>query len=82
MYAAEAGMNMAIRELMVDRDEDGDTYTGGISHDLNDATDPYLGNARFVVIYSHDVVAGETTLTAEGRRGDARRKARAVLKDP
>ena len=30
-YAAEAGMNMAIREMMVGRDEDGDGVIGAVS---------------------------------------------------
>ncbi|MEE8458936.1 MAG: hypothetical protein V3S08_03635, partial [Phycisphaerales bacterium] len=52
LYAAEAGMNMSIRELMIPADEDGDDDgswpfgIGTISDDSNDATDPALGNAR------------------------------------
>ena len=46
-YAAEAGMNMAIRELMNSADEDGDLTIGTISDDspVNPANDPTLGPA-------------------------------------
>jgi hypothetical protein len=83
MYAAEAGVNMSIRELMNDADEDGDGTTGTISDDSDDGTDPTLGNARFVVTAAADTpVAGQTTLTSEGRSGEARRKIEGILEDP
>ena len=59
-YAAEAGVNMSIRELMVAADEDGYGGEGSIA-------DTPLGNARF------DVSKSGTTLTSEGRSGEARR---------
>ena len=37
-YAAESGMNMALRELMENDDEDGDGAIGSISDDDDDAT--------------------------------------------
>jgi hypothetical protein len=83
MYAAEAGVNMSIRELMNDADEDGDGTTGTISDDSNDGNDPTLGNAQFVVTAAADTPAvGQTTLTSEGRSGDARRKIEGILEDP
>ena len=83
MYAAEAGVNMSIRELMNDADEDGDGTTGTISDDSNDANDPTLGNAQFVVTAAADTpAAGQTTLTSEGRSGEARRKVEGILEDP
>jgi hypothetical protein len=83
MYAAEAGVNMSIRELMNGRDEDGDGAAGTISDDSDDGTDPTLGHARFVVTAAVDTpVAGQTTLTSVGRSGDARRKMEAVLQEP
>ncbi|MHC4216879.1 MAG: hypothetical protein ACYSU7_00330 [Planctomycetota bacterium] len=83
LYAAEAGVNMSIRELMNDADEDGDGATGTISDDSNDANDPTLGNAQFVVTAAADTpVAGQTTLTSEGRSGEARRKIEGVMEDP
>ena len=51
-YAAEAGMNMAIRELMVAVDEDADGAIGTISDDSNDGTDPTIGTGRVVVTSS------------------------------
>ncbi len=88
-YAAEAGMNMSIRELMIPADEDGDDDgswpfgIGTISDDTNDATDPTIGNAQFVVTAAADTPAvGQTTITSEGRSGNARRRMQAVLTDP
>ncbi len=88
-YAAEAGMNMAIRERMVGVDEDGDDALnpvpddgiGTISYDApapNDANDPGFGtpkNAQFVVTISAD----KKTLTSTGRSGDAKREMDALL---
>ena len=82
MYAAEAGMNMSIREMMIDADEDGDLKTGGISDDGDAGNDPTVGNAQFIVVMSYDAVDKETTLTSKGRAGEARRKIEGVLKDP
>lgn len=83
VYAAEAGMNMSIREFMIPADEDGDGVIGTISDDGIDATDPTLGNARFVVTAAADTPAvGQTTLTSEGRSGEALRRIQAVLADP
>lgn len=80
LYAAEAGVNMSIRELMVDNDDDGDGTIGTISDDGDAGTDPSLGRARFVVIYTTS--GTKTTLTSAGRSGDARRKMEAVLEGP
>ncbi len=89
LYAAEAGVNMSIRELSIPADEDGDDDgswplgIGTISDDTNPATDPTLGNAQFVVTAEADTpVVGQTTITSEGRSGDARRRMQAVLIDP
>jgi hypothetical protein len=84
LYAAEAGVNMSIREMMNTADEDGDAGLGNgigtISHDNDEGTDPTLGNARFVV--TKVKVGDVTTLTSEGRSGDARRKMEAEVQDP
>ena len=82
MYAAEAGTNMSIRELMIGVDEDGDGGVGTISDDSLATTDPSLGQARFVVTSSYDSADQETTVTSEGRSGQARRRMQAVLADP
>jgi hypothetical protein len=80
MYAAEAGVNMSIREMMNAADEDGDGAIGTISDDSDDGTDPSVGNARFVVTAAADTpVAGQTTLTSAGRSGEARRTIDSIL---
>ena len=80
-YAAEAGMNMAYREVIEDFDEDLDGITGTISDDGVPANDPTLGNAQYYVTASHDFpVVGETTYFSKGRSGDARRQLESVLK--
>lgn len=70
-YAAEAGMNMAIRELMLDIDEDGDGGVGTISDDDDPATDPSFGSASVSV--SLVVTAGRSTLVSKGVSGQSRR---------
>lgn len=76
-YAAEAGMNMAIRELAGGVDEDGDGSVGGISDDGDDTNDPMFGSATVSVSAAEG--AGELTLTSRGRAGDARRTIEAQL---
>jgi hypothetical protein len=71
-YAAESGANMAIREMIVDVDGDGDGAIGTISDDGSDANDPSIGNGRVKVTKS--VVGLISTMTSHGRSGDARRK--------
>jgi hypothetical protein len=42
-----------------------------------------LGNAQFVVTAAADTPAvGQTTLTSEGRSGEARRRIEGVMEDP
>ncbi len=81
LYAAESGVNMSIREMMVNADEDLDGGIGTISDDSNDATDPTIGGAQFVVTQTVPA-AGQTLLTSVGRCGEARRKMEALLEDP
>jgi hypothetical protein len=76
-YAAEAGANMAVREVMVGRDEDGDGRTGTISDDDDSGNDPAFGQARVRVTMSAD--AGQTTLTSKGRAGQAARRLEVTL---
>ena len=76
-YAAEAGMNMAIREMMNNADEDGDGAIGTISDDATPANDPTFGQAQVVVIVT--VAGPPTTLRSKGRSGDARREVETVL---
>lgn len=73
-YAAEAGMNMSMREMFENADEDGDGWIGGISEDSNPDNDPMLGNAQFFVTTSESSPQGpQTTITSEGRSGQAKR---------
>jgi Tfp pilus assembly protein PilX len=76
-YAAEAGMNMAIREMSTGVDEDADGAVGTISDDGNAANDPTFGSAQVGVSLSTD--AGITTLTSVGRSGDTERHIEALL---
>ena len=85
-YAAEAGINMAVRELMIPADEDGDDDgawpfgIGTISDDSDDGTDPTLGTAKFVVFAVEDTpLDGQTSLTSQGRSGLARRQMTTVI---
>ncbi len=79
-YAAEAGVNMAVRELMEPADEDLDGTIGTISDDSDPDTDPTLGNAAFVVIAVVDTpLVGQTSLTSQGRSGEARRQMTTVI---
>ena len=76
-YSAEAAMNMAVRELMIAADEDGDGAIGSISDDGNDATDPQLNQGSLVV--SAAIVGSDTVLTSEGRSGNASRRLQATV---
>jgi Tfp pilus assembly protein PilX len=70
-YAAEAGANMAIRELILNTDADGDGAIGSISNDGNSANDPTLSAAQVSVTR---VVSGpQVILTSRGRSGQAQR---------
>jgi hypothetical protein len=71
-YAAEAGMNMALREAMLGTDADGDGTVGTISDDSNSSNDPSLSGAQ--VLVTRTVVGGTTTLTSRGRCGAAVRE--------
>jgi len=79
-YAAEGGMNMAIRELMIDEDEDGDGVIGTISDDGDPGTDPIIGAAR-VRVESTAVVPGQVTLESVGASGSAIRRLRSTLEE-
>ncbi len=79
-YAAEAGVNMAVKELMGPTDEDLDGGIGTISDDSDDGTDPTLGTAAFVVVSIVDTpFVGQISLTSRGRSGEARRQMTTVI---
>lgn len=77
LYAAEAGMNMAIREVVQNVDEDGDGGIGSVSDDGNSSNDPDLSGGRVVV--SKSTAGAVTTLTSVGRCGSALREISATL---
>ncbi len=84
-YAAEAGMEMCIRELMEDVDEDGDGEIGTISYETPTyvpADDPAFGNAKSMVTVSlpDTPLPGQTTYTSQGRSGLARRAMETIVK--
>ncbi len=79
-YAAEAGMFMAMREVLVNTDEDGDCTIGSISHDGDSGNDPSFGPASFLAAAS--TTGTETTITSYGRAGSAQRHMTAVVNVP
>jgi hypothetical protein len=76
-YAAEAGANMSIREILLNVDCDGDGGVGTISDDGNAANDPTIGAAQ--VFVTRTISGSQTTLESQGRCGSARRKIEAVM---
>lgn len=79
MYAAEAGTNMAMREIYEDADEDGDGTVGSISDDANAANDPVVGGATVSVAKA---INGTTLrLTSTASRGLADRRIQSRLLD-
>jgi Tfp pilus assembly protein PilX len=76
-YAAEAGMNMAMREFCLGENLDGDCSIGTISNDGDADNDPTAGTASFMA-----TVAGsgmQRTVRGYGRSGDARREVAAAI---
>lgn len=58
LYAAEAGANLAIREVVLNSDADADGGIGSISNDANATNDPAISGARVSVSAS---TSGEAT---------------------
>jgi hypothetical protein len=76
-YAAEAGIHMAMRELVFQENQDDDCAIGTISNDGIDANDPALGTASFMVTA---VPSGsQYAIRAYGRSGGARREMSALF---
>lgn len=71
-YAAEAGANMAVREVLLETDEDSDGGIGSISDDSNAANDPSLGTARLTA--TAVTAGGGSTIAVTGRCGQAARR--------
>lgn len=68
-YAAEAGLNMGIRELMIGVDEDGDGAIGSISDDADDANNPGVGGATTLLV-TRSLDDGVTTISSVATAGD------------
>lgn len=49
-YAAEAGINMGVRELMNNQDEDGDGTIGAVSDNGKSADDPTAGQGTAFIV--------------------------------
>ena len=71
-YAAEAGTAMALRELVVNIDEDGDGTVGSISNDGNPDNDPSFGSAHVSVALSGS--ESNITLRSDGSSNSAYRR--------
>src|SRR6185503_19330288 len=67
-YAADAGAEMALREVVRNSDFDGDGTVGSISSDGNASNDPLIGTARVSVSRTG------STLDVVGRTSVARRR--------
>lgn len=70
-YAAEAGMNMALREIYNAADEDGDGGIGSISNDGNSANDPQVNGASILVTAT--TAGATTTVTSTARTANTKR---------
>lgn len=66
-YATEAGANMALRELMIGTDADGDGGIGSISNDGNPGNNPlFVSGSCFAVAAA---ASGNTEITVSGAAG-------------
>jgi Tfp pilus assembly protein PilX len=76
-YAAEAAVNMGLREVALNSDIDLDGVIGSISSDGNNANDPQLGGSRLRATLT---TAGTlSTITAVGLNQEASRRSAASL---
>jgi hypothetical protein len=80
LYAAEAGINMGMREWVLRTDADGDGAMGSISDDGNAANNPALGGGTVWV----DAVGGglQTTLISHGSAGLTSRRLESIAATP
>ncbi|CAN5838913.1 hypothetical protein BH11PLA1_BH11PLA1_18870 [soil metagenome] len=76
-YAADAGMAMALREVYVNADEDGDGAIGGVSGDGVASNDPTINGGRAAVTATTSGI--NTTLSVAGRGLEAQRFMNAVV---
>ena len=76
LYAAEAGVEMAMQELAQSQDLDSDGNIGGVSDDGNTANNPAVGLGTVEVNYTD---GASPLITATGRAGPAERVVRITL---
>ena len=76
VYAAEAGLEMAMQELAQSADLDSDGTVGGISDDGNVVDNPSVGVGTVEVSYSE---GASKVLTATGRASQAERVVQVTL---
>lgn len=76
--AAESAANMAVKELMADKDYDGDGTIGSVSSDSNSANDPII-NAGTRVRTTKGSSGGQIVLTAMADNDDAARTVQVTL---
>lgn len=79
-YAAESAIQLALREITIATDEDGDGVIGGISDDNDDTNNPFIGQAR-VHVTAQPIDGGLVALTATATEGQATRRIRVEI-DP
>lgn len=77
-YAAEAGANLALRELYTDKDQDGDGTIGSISDNANDSDDPSPDSVARVVV-ARSSSGTNIVIDAAARSGTTLRTIRATL---
>ena len=78
-YAAESGVHMAVREVMLASDEDGDGGVGSISDDGDPGNDPAFGSASASV--RAEIGGDQTTLISRGDCGSSRRELEVLLEN-
>jgi len=77
-YAAEAGINMAVRELMNNADEDGDGAIGSISDDANADNNPGPGQGTTLIV-SKTVNGSQIIIRSAATAGGTLRTIETVL---
>ncbi len=80
LEAAQAGVEMAVKEMMDSVDRDGDGGVGTISNDNNATSDPLIGGARSWATKS--TAGGTTLIVGHGAAGDSRHDFQVTLDTP
>ena len=68
-YASEAGVSLAVREIVTNTDEDGDGGIGTISNDSDESNNPAIGQSTLVVTSTE--VDGTTIYKSAATSGTA-----------